>query len=842
MRWHVFTSLLLILIIAIPIPTGIGATKPELPSNSPSLIISTALASIPSDGSFHPAFFITLMKNGKPYFTPEKVNVTLSCSDERTLSVPPSVIISEGGYYSIVNASSTIQEKKTVEVSASASNYLSSKLTAIVQPPTGTPTSLKVTLLPDILEPKSGTLSEMIVTLVDTYGKPAKARGDVEVTLSSSNLHFVDVYPKSITIGEGSYSAKANIVSQGYVGSATISASTSDFKPDSVVAKVSGAKPEKLVIWTPSSLGVGEETKVFIGIVDNLNKPAKTPKSLTISLYSTNTTVVSVSASSKILADDWTGTAQITANTPGKATIYAISDELSSIKLTITVEKAIGNATSLKVYPLTNYFPADEKTTNVVAVQLVDSAGKPVLNRTTTVGVFSTDSTILDVMGSIIVGASSSVTFVTGIPTTMGSVKITALSGNLQAGEATVNVYSPQTTSMSVIVPPIPSDGVVDACILSTNSGSPAPMTQDTQILLTSGNTQILGVTGSVILPKKNYYTIIQLDGVSPGDTKITVQGNGIPTVSSEIKVVEVKPTVFSIFYVPALSYIEFPVVIQTVTLSGSPVDCDAPIGIRITSSNSTSISVPSFVNVPRDSSDILSFWKGQKSGQSKITLSSGDFTAFSLMLKTVPVDWSFQLRGSQRGAVGATVKITASASFENKPLQNIIIRWNGTDLFTNSTITNENGDAFNYVTLHNSVNEIYASTSIPGIGEVTRTFEIVAVTSVEVYANSSIGVAVEGSGTYFQGDSVSLKAPKVVEVPGIFSYLDIKYNFVTWQPLENSHNSTEVIKLSNSDGPLYFQAIYEADYTGLYLRVAALSIIVAIIFFSVRLIKKRRS
>ena len=549
------TTLLVILIVATASQLELGFSAQTTPSTTPTvvkptLIITPALSSIPSDGRLHPAFFISTENGaGKPYLLPSGLNVTISCSDEQVLDIPNQATIPANQYYVVVNASSTIQEQKTVEVSISASGFISSKVNVNVAPPAGTPKALKVTLLPDILVPEKGAKSEVVVTIVDTYGNPAEARSDLSVTLSSSNLQMADISPRNLRIPKGSFSAKAYIISSGFVGTAIITASAQDLKTDSATIKISGAKPEKLSIWTQFSFLEGDNGLVFIGVVDNNLKPAKTPISVNVSLYSTNTSVCTVPSSVTVGVENWMTTALITANNAGSATVYAVADNMASMSLNIQVMKAgILPPVAVKVYSMAPYLPADDITEKYLAIQTVDAKGNPArCSSDTTINVFSSYHDILDSQSSVVMNSTDSVNYASATPNLAGVVKITAGSTNFSSSDATINVYEPQATTVGIISSPIPAGGEAEACLVISSSGVPAPASQDTLIQLSSSDTQIAGSDTSITLANKNYYTLFKITGVTPGQFSLTAQGSGFPSTSATLQVYQVKPSVFKI-------------------------------------------------------------------------------------------------------------------------------------------------------------------------------------------------------------------------------------------------------------------------------------------------------
>ena len=158
---------------------------------TPKLTITAAMSSIPSDGRPHPAVYLGIEDGkGKPYALPQSLNVTIASSDNTALVLPESVILPAASYVYIVNASSNVVGSKQVEVSVSASGFVSAKATITVGPPAGIPTSLEVTILPNVILPVAGGTADLLVTLVDSYGNPTPARTNLNVALFSSDPEY----------------------------------------------------------------------------------------------------------------------------------------------------------------------------------------------------------------------------------------------------------------------------------------------------------------------------------------------------------------------------------------------------------------------------------------------------------------------------------------------------------------------------------------------------------------------------------------------------------------------------------------------------------------------------
>jgi hypothetical protein len=801
-----------------------------------------ALQSIPSDGVSHPAFFITVENGaGKPTPLATALNVTLACSDTRALQLPEKATIPAGSYYVIVNASSTIQDKRTVEVSVSASGYSSSKLNAVVEPPAGSPKGLKVTLLPDIIMPDAGASTVVTVTIVDSYGKPAKARADLTVTLSSSNLQIVDISPRTIKIPQGSYSGSASVVSKGYIGNAIVTASASNLKTDSATVKVSGAKSEKLSLWTQSSFVNGDSGLLFVSVVDSGLKPAKVSERRVVRLYSSNTTVLMVPSSVTVEGDDWITNASITCLNTGTAKIFAMSDNLASASLTVSVITNTNAVASVKINVVASYLPADEIHTTYLALQTVDSTGKPArLTSSKVVTLFSSDDAVLDLDAITTMETDNSVNYVKALPKLAGTTKITVGTTNIGGSDVTVNVYSPQATTLTLISPPIPADGEVTACLVALSSGVPAPLSQSILVQLSSTDTQIADVDSSTILTAKSYYTAFSLSGRSPGQFSLTAIGSGLPSSSTTLQVHEVRPSVFKIAYVKPLAQTEFPIVVQAVSSLSVPVVTDAAINVNLASSNTTVITISEVAVISAEDSNALTYGLAASEGKTTLTLSSGDFNALSVEVTAQAMIGGLTLSSVDRYRAGGAIKVIAEIIMDDSPVSGAEIIWSGKGLYAATTTTDSSGKSENIITLSDGVNIIEAKVDVPGLGQLTAQKKVLGVRQYSLEVASNIGAEIEGSGSYAEGAIKKISAPASIELAGVLGILGVKQVFKQWTGISESTNSTVEVVFTGESKQLALLAEYETDYMGLFMRIGLMTVVFVVVVVGLTLWKRR--
>jgi len=741
----------------------------------------------------------------------------------------------------VINASSTVQDKRTVEVSVSASGFSSSILDAVVEPPAGSPKALEVTLLPDVIIPEKGATTKVTVTIVDSYGKPAKARSDLIVTLSSSNLQLVDVSPRSIKIPQGSYSVSANVVSTGTTGSAIITASASNLKTDSATVKVSGAKSEKLTLWTQSSFVNGDSGLAFIGIVDSALKPVKASEDTTIKLYSSNTSIVKVTSSVEIKADEWMTTAAVTCVGTGTAKIFAMADSLTSATISVTGIENSNTPVSLKVYTVATYLPADGEEDTYVAIQTVDSSGKPTMaGDSATISIFSSNSAVIDLNAKIDLDSESSVGYVEATPLTAGTAKITAGSSDLSGSDVTVNVYAPQATTVTIISPPIPADGEVEACLISLNSGVPAQVSESTLIQLSSTDTQIADVESSAVLSVKSYWTLFTLNGRSPGQFSLTAIGSGLPASSSTLTVYEVRPSVFEVSYVTPLAQTQFPIVVQTVSSLGVPVVSDTAITVNLASSNTTVAVTTNKAVISAEYSDTLTFGSAYSEGDTVLTFSSGGFNALTLDLTADSMVGGLKLSAVNTYNAGGSTKITAEITLDDKPVSGVKIAWSGSGVYATETTTDSKGKSDNVVTLSAGVNVIAATASVPGFGELTAQKKIIGVRQYTLEVASNIGTEIDGSGNYPEGAIKTITAPSSIELTGILGILGVNQVFKQWTGVSESTNNTVEVVFTGESKQLALLAEYDTDYMGLFMRIGLMTVVFGVVVVGLTLWKRR--
>lgn len=691
-----------------------------------SLVVSPAIPSIPSDGKPHPAFFISIQDStGKPYPLPYSVKVTVTCSDDRVLQVPSSAVIGAAAYYVIVNATSSVSEKMTVEVTVSASGFQSSKINAVVEPPAGSPSSLRVTLLPDTLLPKASAEAEVFVTIVDAYGKPARARSDTLVALFSSNLQIGYVFPDTVFIPKGEFSSEAKVVCKGFAGSTTITASTSDLKSDSATLTVAGPKPEKIYIWSTSYQALGEDGCLFVGILDKDSNPVKLLSPVTVSLYSSNSSIIAVQEEVTIEAGDWKAYAKLNCINPGDAVIYGSSKELVSGSVKLTGVIGQGDPYSLKLYSLASSFPTDEFNYTAMFVQLVNASGYPTtissfLRSRIKIDIFSSNTAVLQTDSEVYIEYPRTFANISAIPKYLGVVKVSANAPDVQSAQTSFTVYAPIPSSVRVISPPIPSEGNVDACLLLSTGGTPVQVQGDTNVLLSSSDTRIGEASASTTVPRKQSFAYFKILGRSPGQFALTASGSGIPSTKAQLSVLEVKPSKFYLSYVKPIVNYEFPLVVELLSSLGSSAVAYEPLTINLVSSNTSNVALLERATIEAEKTEILLFGKALSTEKTVLTVSSAGFQSLTAQITPSPVNLLVKILADDYYPMGESAKLKCSVTLEGTPVKEIPVVWKGTGLTLASTVTDSQGVSENTLLVQQGENVIEAGINVGGLGYIT--------------------------------------------------------------------------------------------------------------------------
>ncbi len=183
----------------------------------------------------------------------------------------------------------------------------------------------------------------------------------------------------------------------------------------------------------------------------------------------------------------------------------------------------------------------------------------------------------------------------------------------------------------------IPADNQaynIIAVQLQNSKGSPLRATSDTEIRLSSSETNVGSVDEIVIIPEgattafANFYA-----SYSPGATTVTATASGYPNAQVTITTVAPAPTKLSIYAFPSILPADGgnyqALFVQLQDASGNPAN--APVGgvqVTLSSSNGTTFTVDSTTSIEEGSSYALASVKTGSVGTATITATASDYTS----------------------------------------------------------------------------------------------------------------------------------------------------------------------------------------------------------------------
>jgi len=803
------------------------------------LAIVPASKSVPADGKQHPAFFVMVLDSkGSPRTVNDAITVAVTSSDERVLKLPDAVKIDARGYYAVVNGSSSILDKRSVEVSVSSSGFQAAKATITVEPPAGTPSALDVTLLPNVLAPEIGAVAGITVTIVDAYGKPTRARSDLSIKITSSNPQVAIVTQGDVKIAKGEFSTSSSLKTTGFVGSTTITASSPDLKSHSATFTVSGPRPEKLNIFLPKYMVTNETSYLPVMITDKENRPAKVPLPVTVSLYSSNGTILTVEKTVTIDIEKWYTLAKISVkNFTGDVTLYASAENMTTASVKVTVVNSVGYPVTVKGYSLATNFPADDKNYTGLMVQALNRTGYPCkVNSSTIVSVFSSYSEIFTVPLYDVIANNTSHKFVWGVPKLPGNAKLTFVAPEFLGTEVTVPVYAPIPSTTNVIIPPIPSEGTVFACISFSGGGEPAPVQEDTTVNLASSNTKVAETDATAVIARKTYFTTFRISGKTPGSFSLSVSGGGIPSVSNSVTVHEVRPSTLYLSTIKPLVGTKFPVAIQIISTVGPPSVVDQLTTINIASSNVSVIRAPELLYLLAERSDTLFYADVLVSGKTtSVVASSSGFISSGLQINPISYKAVLKLVADKNYLAGSSMPVKAIVTLDGNPYKDAEISWSGIGLQEMTTTTTVNGTSENILSVQEGENIVQASTFVIGAGPIANKTRIIGLRqytlSVSSDVDTNIDISPSSAGNkYRENTTITLTAPSSVPMQGFLGILGGKYNFVGWSGATSSATNPLKITASGRASTLNVRANYSEDISVPIIIIVVIIVVAVII------------
>ena len=221
------------------------------------------------------------------------------------------------------------------------------------------PVALSLSAVPPRLPANNNTYPAVVVSITNATGRPTVALRAIIVALTSSQDN-VGTITSEVTIGAGQTFAIANLTTTHTAGTTTVTATTTGLKSASttVTTVVAVGYPTQLVITavpdsalaSPASTGT-----LILELEDEVGLPAKAIANVPISLYSSNTNVVNVTAATTVMGQgEYLREINYTSGfIPGSAVVTASAGGFASGEVTISVVGSPPLALKLEAEPST---------------------------------------------------------------------------------------------------------------------------------------------------------------------------------------------------------------------------------------------------------------------------------------------------------------------------------------------------------------------------------------------------------------------------------------------------------------------------------------------------------
>jgi len=536
------------------------------------------------------------------------------------------------------------------------------------------PTALSISPIPPKLPADNNTYPAIVVSVVGSTGQPTVALTDINVSLTSAQEN-VGKIEENVVIPAGETYAIANFTTTHTAGMTTVTATTTGLTTAAtlVTTVIAVGYPTHLVITAvpntvpASTAGTGN---LILELEDDVGLPAKAITDVPISLYSSNTNVVNVTAATTMMQQgeylkeiNYTsgfvpGAALVTASATGFASGSATVSVLGSPPLALKLEAQ----PSLMVACTANVTSCDGR----LVVALTDLSGNPTLaSRNIQVQIRSSDLAAVNASetttiteGNISAIAAFTVT-ATSVPVgAVYSATITASSPGLQSSFAVITVVSPnfvspqictsgQSTPCQLVISAGPNPVLADhrsysSVVVSLQAGQPGggsvePAVNDTgptEVTLTSSVTGVGNFTSiKFAIPEgRNWASVTFTSTFQVGTTELTASAQNVLPIQTPLATYGSVPSQVVVSAIsstlPADGASHPALELSLEDAFGSPAIAATDINVNISSSQSDIASVGNAVIPGGETFAIVNVTAGILQGKANVTALVSSFTS----------------------------------------------------------------------------------------------------------------------------------------------------------------------------------------------------------------------
>lgn len=742
-------SMLLLSVLALPHVTAASTTAASTTTSSApakvqaatpaSLVLLVIPPKLPADGGSYPAIVVSLQSSaGTASLALNDTVVFLTTSQEGVGSVSEQVTIPRGTGFAVANfTTSTTPGTTSISASSVGLRAISTQVTTVN--PSGFATRLSVIPVPGSQLVDETARGTVLVETLDSAGLPAKASSDVIVTLSSSNNNVVSLPSNTLTVTSGSVLSSATYDVGVSPGTATITGSASGFNSGSGTVKVQGASPFALNIFAqPDPMATSTSGRLVVVLTDPQGNPAAAPAPVSVTISSSNTSVIASEQTTTIPAGKIYAIANLTSGAiPGTANLTASSPGLKSDFALVTVAEP-SQPVNLKLIVAPNPVLADESAYDSIVVALTDASGNPaVAPSNIAVILTSSDSAVGSVGESLSIPSGSSYA-VGNFSSTffVGSTVITAHAQNLQSATTTVSSYGPVPAKVVVQALPsnLPADGGNYSALevmLDDANGLPAVAPVDVPVQLTSSSTDIAAVNSTVVIAAGQSYVLTDIDTtISPGTANVTAISSGFQSSSAGFITASPAPSKLGLYVAPASGIqslgqaADAILAVQLQDSNSSPARARQDTQVVVTSSNSSVIAKPLQFDIPAGADYAWALVGTTQPGSSALTASTSGLASSSATLSVLSLPVSVTLTSSAPViAIGATANVQLLVQVMGSPLGGANVTFTATSGVMSSPrgVTDSAGQFTDtFIPQHNGVATITALVQDPLLGNQT--------------------------------------------------------------------------------------------------------------------------
>ena len=438
----------------------------------------------------------------------------------------------------------------------------------------GLPSELVVTSLPPTLPADNKSYKSIVVSLEDANFRPSLALSPIKVNIRSSQLN-VGIVNLTVTIPIGQDYVIATMTTTNTPGATEITVSTPNLLPGFTTVNTvtpSGLASALKLFSVPDKVFPNTRGVIAVELIDGTGLPAKSATDVSISLESTNPSVVLYDQSTlTIRAGQFYTTVGYTAGpTAGStATVSAFSLGYAAGQGQISVVnpgsapyeiyiRGLFQATNKK----TTILPADGHLYNALEVSLVDNTGIPVPAPPAGVSVqlSSSKNTVIGVNGTVVIPGGQSWTVAQlQLGILQGLSNVTAFAQGYLGSSAQVSAVIPAPSRLALYVDPNVkiTTGTSEPLLvvqLQDSNGVPARAKAPTSVLVTAANESVIQGSLTLNITKGQDFVSTFLRTNETGSTVLTASSSGLVTARNIP--ISVIPFPISLVLKPTASFI----------------------------------------------------------------------------------------------------------------------------------------------------------------------------------------------------------------------------------------------------------------------------------------------